>query len=318
MARKHHLSDLLGAKLPDGNSEASTTGMEAPPPAFSSRGAIGAVSRSISALRSQALMDIDPDLIDEPKVVDRLEEDPAQFEEFARQIREHGQQVPILVRPHPDVDGRYQIAYGRRRRRACKAAGVPVKAAVRPLTDEELVRAQGQENTGRRDLSFIERALYAAELEANGYGRDTIMAALGVDKTGLSKLISSAQSIPSDIIRAIGPAPKAGRDRWLKLAERLQSNGALESVRSEVGDDQVKVLASDDRFLRVFNLLAPRKQSKGRPSVWKAEDGTRPLRYAEDDKTFTLVLNKKVAPDFGEFLLRSMPEIYADFKKSKD
>ena len=28
-------------------------------------------------------------------------------------IREHGQQVPVMVRPHPEKDGRYQIVYGR-------------------------------------------------------------------------------------------------------------------------------------------------------------------------------------------------------------
>jgi ParB family chromosome partitioning protein len=263
-------------------------------------------------------MDLDPDLIDEPKVVDRLEEDPADFEEFARQIKEQGQQVPILVRPHPDIEGRYQIAYGRRRRRACKAAGILVKAAVKPLTDDELVRAQGQENTGRRDLSFIERALYAAELEANGYGRETIMAALGIDKTGLSKLISAAQSVPADIIRSIGPSPKAGRDRWLKFADRLASKGALESIFVEVGKSDFKTLPSDDRFVLLFNVVAPQKAAKSRASIWKAEDGSRPLRYKEDAKTFTLVLDKKTAPDFGAFLLKSMPDIYAEFKRSKE
>lgn len=318
MARKHHLSDLLGTKLPDGNSSPSATAPEHPLPAFSPRGAIGAVSRSISALKSQALVDLDPDLIDEPKIVDRLEEDAAQFEEFARQIREHGQQVPILVRPHPDAEGRYQIAYGRRRRRACKVAGIPVKAAVRPLTDDELVLAQGQENTGRRDLAFIERALYAAELEASGYGRNTIMAALGVDKTGLSKLISAARSVPADIIRAIGPAPKAGRDRWLKLADRLQPKSALDKARRAIAAEGLKALPSDDRFVQLLNLVAPQRAARRRALVWKAEDGSRPLRYKEDAKTFTLVLDKKAAPEFGEFLMMSMPQIYAEFKRSKD
>jgi len=36
---------------------------------------------------------------------------------------------------------------------------------VRSLTDEQLVIAQGQENSGRTDLTFIERARFAARLE---------------------------------------------------------------------------------------------------------------------------------------------------------
>ena len=37
------------------------------------------------------------------------------------------------------------------------------------LTDEQLVVAQGQENSARTDLSFIEKALFAARLEEYGY-----------------------------------------------------------------------------------------------------------------------------------------------------
>lgn len=174
MARKHLLSDLGGPKLPAGNSE-DIAAQDVVTPQYSPRGAIGAVSRSIELLKSQSLTELDPDLIDAPLVADRLEESPEQFEEFARNIKEHGQQVPILVRPHPSLEGRYQIAYGRRRLRAVKAAGIQVKAAVRTLSDDELVLAQGQENSARQDLSFIERALYAAELEAGGFQRPVIM-----------------------------------------------------------------------------------------------------------------------------------------------
>jgi ParB family chromosome partitioning protein len=315
MARKHLLSDLIGQKLPAGNSEQISPEVAAPQ--YSPRGAIGAVSRSIELLKSQSLMDLDPDLIDAPLVTDRLEESIEQFEAFAQQIKEHGQQVPILVRPHPSIEGRYQIAYGRRRLRAVKAAGVLVKAAVKPLTDEELVLAQGQENSARQDLSFIERALYAVELEANGFSRQVIMAALGVDKTGLSRLITSASQIPADIIRAIGPAPKAGRDRWTELAARLEQDGAVENARTALASDALLAQATDDRFVHVFDLVAPRKAKKPRAHVWKAEDGTRAARFKQDERSITLVIDKKTAPEFGEYLLASLPEIYASFKKAK-
>jgi ParB family chromosome partitioning protein len=315
MARKHLLSDLVGQKLPAGNSE--QLGPEVAAVQYSPRGAIGAVSRSIELLKSQSLMDLDPDFIDAPLVTDRLEESIEQFEAFAQQIKEHGQQVPILVRPHPSIEGRYQIAYGRRRLRAVKAAGVLVKAAVKPLTDEELVLAQGQENSARQDLSFIERALYAVELEANGFNRQVIMAALGVDKTGLSRLITSGSQIPGDMIRSIGPAPKAGRDRWTELAARLEQDGAVETARTALASDALLAKATDDRFVHVFDLVAPRKAKKPRAHVWKAEDGTRAARFKQDERSITLVIDKKTAPEFGEYLLASLPEIYASFKKAK-
>ena len=73
----------------------------------------------------------------------------------------------------------------------------PSAPVVRQMSDAELVVAQGQENSARRDLSFIERALYAAKLEEAGFDRETIMAALNVDKTGLSRLISVAVKDPA-------------------------------------------------------------------------------------------------------------------------
>ncbi len=318
MARKHLLSDLKipSNAAPDGG---EATNSEVAPPQYSPRGAIGAVSRSIELLKSQSVSELDPDLIDAPPVRDRLPEDESDFEEFARNIRENGQQVPILVRPHPTDDGRYQVAYGRRRLRAVKAAGMKVTAAVRPLTDEELVRAQGQENTGRRDLSFIERALYAAELEANGFDRPVIMAALGVDKSNLSRLIQAATQLPKDIIQSIGAAPKTGRDRWYELATRLGNEEAIGAARDFLAEARVQEMSSDDRFSKVFDAAAPKKvkRDKDRPEIWQADDGVKAAKYLQDKRSLTLTIDKKAAPEFGEYLLSVLPEIYASFKRAK-
>ena len=318
MARKHLLSDLAPQKLPAGNSE-NAEGFDSPTPQYAPRGAIGAVSRSIELLRSQSLTELDPDLIDAPSVTDRLDEDGEQFEEFARNIRENGQQVPILVRPHPSIEGRYQIAYGRRRLRAVKAAGLQIKAAIRNLTDDELVLAQGQENSARQDLSFIERALYAAELEANGFQRTVIMAALAVDKSNLSRLIQAATQLPADVIRAIGAAPKTGRDRWYELATRLGSEEALVKARASLSEASVKSLTSDERFARVFAAVAPKKGKKERPQaeIWQADDGVKAASFRQDKRTLTLMIDKKAAPEFGDYLMSVLPEIYASFKKTK-
>ncbi|MBO9127688.1 MULTISPECIES: plasmid partitioning protein RepB [unclassified Rhizobium] len=318
MARKHLLSDL---KAPTSSTTefGETRAADAPTPQYAPRGAIGAVSRSIEALKSQGLSELDPELIDAPSVTDRLDEDGAQFEEFARNIRENGQQVPILVRPHPTVEGRYQIAYGRRRLRAVKAAGVKVKAAIRNLSDDELVLAQGQENSARQDLSFIERALYAAQLEASGYQRPVIMAALAVDKSNLSRLIQAATQLPDDIIRLIGAAPKTGRDRWYELSSRLASDDAVEKARALLSSGELSSLGSDERFVCVFDAVAPKKskREKARPNVWQAEDGVKAASFRQDKRTLTLMIDKTAAPEFGEYLMSALPEIYASFKKSK-
>jgi len=58
---------------------------------------------------------------------------------FVAAIKEQGQLVPILLRKHPDKDGRYQPAYGRRRIGAGKHLGIKVRAIVKDLSDEQLV-----------------------------------------------------------------------------------------------------------------------------------------------------------------------------------
>lgn len=318
MARKHLLSDLAGPK--SHGEDADPSAPENVTPQYAPRGAIGAVSRSIELLKSQSLTDLDPDLIDAPAVTDRLDEDGEQFEEFARNIRENGQQVPILVRPHPSIEGRYQIAYGRRRLRAVKAAGLQIKAAVRTMSDDELVLAQGQENSARQDLSFIERALYAAELEAKGFQRSVIMGALAVDKSNLSRLIQAATQLPTDIIRGIGAAPKTGRDRWGELAARLSKNETIERARVVLSENEVRSLPSDERFTRVFEAVAPKKvkKEKVQAEVWQADDGVRAASFRQDKRTLTLMIDKRAAPDFGDYLMSMLPEIYASFKKTKE
>jgi ParB family transcriptional regulator, chromosome partitioning protein len=246
-----------------------------------------------------------------------LDESPAAFAEFLHNMRENGQQVPILVRPHPTQPGRYQFAYGRRRLRAVRELGRLVRAIVKPLTDAELVIAQGQENSQRKDLSFIERALYAADLEQNGQTRDTIMQALGIDKTGLSKLISVAEQIPHRIIRAIGPAPKAGRDRWLELAVRIKAAEAAQIVEDTLSSQAFLSLESDERFTSLFSAIAPKRAAKPRMKAWKAEDGTRAARFRQDEKGTTIVIDSKVAPEFGNYVLASLGDLYEAYRKAQ-
>src|SRR5690606_15612148 len=99
---------------------------------------IGGITKSLSSMASKmeraqdlekqlaqghAVVDLDPDTIDNSFVSDRLELDRAALDQLVEQIREHGQQVPILVRPNPQSKGRYQVAYGHRRLAAVRQLG---------------------------------------------------------------------------------------------------------------------------------------------------------------------------------------------------
>jgi ParB family transcriptional regulator, chromosome partitioning protein len=184
--------------------------------------------------RGETIIDIDPALIDPSFVRDRLDNHGDSFAEFKRLIEERGQEVPILVRPHPDRPGRYQVAYGHRRLRALRELGRHVRAVVRALDDAQLVVAQGLENSARQDLTYIEKAVFARRLEDRGFERPIIIDALSTDKGELSKLIAVARAIPESIVNRIGPAPKAGRRRWLALAEQLKTASVAKAIEEAV------------------------------------------------------------------------------------
>ena len=145
---------------------------------------VGALGASLSALSErgkhaeeiekklaagQTVVELDTTLIDPSFVSDRMPISDEALSDLVEAIGESTQLSPILVRPHPETPGRYQTAFGHRRVRAVAILGIPVRAIVRELTDEEMVVAQGQENHARKDLSYIEKALFAQRLEGHRF-----------------------------------------------------------------------------------------------------------------------------------------------------
>ncbi|MET7245486.1 plasmid partitioning protein RepB [Methylobacterium sp. EM32] len=338
MKRKDALRAALGARsadretteLPAGNpAEPLETPPEAPRPLVRS-GAVGAMGRSLGRIASAAaearamvasgdrVVELDPALIDGSFVQDRLTGDPAEHAAFVELIRERGQQVPILVRPHPSAEGRYQVAYGHRRLRAAIELGRPVRAVVKALSDEDLVVAQGQENSARADLSYIERALFAIALEDRGFDRATIMAALAVEKTQLSRLIGIGRAVPAEVVAAIGPAPKAGRPRWTALVEALARDGAGEAVTRLLAAPDFSDLSSDDRFARLLSgLTAPAPRPAPSPAFWTNLGGRPVVRVERGRQGTQLTVDDTLEPDFAAYLIQSLPQLYASFTESK-
>jgi ParB family transcriptional regulator, chromosome partitioning protein len=321
---------ILGLGLARANSAAAPNARE---PAVDlprvASGAVGAVSRSLSHFDNQLkdaqrlasagdrVVDLDADHIDPSFARDRMEEDEQAQAALVESLRSHGQQAPILVRPSPTIPGRFQIAYGHRRFRACVTLGFPVKAVIRAMDDTELLTAQGQENSARKDLSFIERAQFAAMLEDRGLPRDVAIAALSTDKTDISKLLTVIRAVPRDIVEAIGPAPKAGRTRWMGLADMLQAPHTVNRVRSLAKGAGFDRFPSDERFRRVFAEAAAKPKRASVDKDWVAPTGERPLRIERRGDATVLTVRETVAPEFARFLIDKLPELFAAFRSQK-
>lgn len=283
--------------------------------------------RADKLLEGETVVELDPDKIDVSFVQDRLEDDRQAFESLLAAIRDHGQTSPILVRPHPETPGRYMVVFGHRRLKAAGELGRPVRAVVKAITDRDHVIAQGQENSARADLSFIEKARFAKQLAALNYDGDnaTVMAALSIDKTTLSKMLSVA-NLPEDILSAIGGARSPGRDRWYELKQLLENPRVLAGLREVLAETSLDGLDGDARFAFVMDALTRTKTAGYRRAAkretWAARDRALSAQIRTDGKSYTLALKSRDskatdAAGFGEFLAEHLDDLYAKYRKRK-
>ncbi|WOI30911.1 plasmid partitioning protein RepB (plasmid) [Sulfitobacter dubius] len=238
------------------------------------RGAVGALQSSLNRMQENAVQELDGSLIDMAGVEDRLGTDIQAQRQLLDSLKTYGQQVPVLVRPHPKTAGRFEIVYGRRRLQALKSLGLPVKAMVRQLDDHALVMAQGQENTARQDLSFIEKASFAAQLDTGGHDRQTIADALSVDLPMVSRMLKVGHAFDLPFLRQVGSAPSIGRDRWMALVKLFAFPEARTRATTRLEHSDWGGLTSDERFEAIFAEAATQPQKKSTPPALSAKPRT--------------------------------------------
>lgn len=280
--------------------------------------------RADKLLEGETVVELDPDSIDASFVRDRMEDDEQEFSDLLNAIRERGQDSPILVRPHPTESGRYMAVFGHRRIRVARELARPVRAVVKDIKDRDHVVAQGQENTARANLSFIEKALFAGELARLNYDSDNavVLAALSVEKATLSKMLAVA-ALPGEILQAIGAAKGIGRDRWYELKMLLDKPATLASARAFIAADEFRSLSGDDRFNRLLAALkGGRKVTKAiaprNSRQWVPADKAVKVDMKSDGRSYTLSLKAKDAVGFGEFISDNLAQLYEAYQGSKD
>ena len=324
MARKNPFADLDNA--PDSRNVQPVLD-------YAVRGATRAMASSIADLTAraekladgQAVVDLAPDSVDPSFVRDRIEIDDQEFEELFQAIREKGQDSPILVRPHPQAAGRFMLVFGRRRLLVAKRLGRPVRAVIKDMSDREHVIAQGQENSARANLSYIEKARFASTLVERRYDSDngTVLAALSTDKASLSKLLSVA-SLPKELLDAIGPAKAVGRDRWIEFKRLLEKPSRREVALQIIAEPGFAGHPSDDRFgvlLRRLkhSMASARPKAVTKQPVWTSNEGLIAAETNARGGQFTLSVAGK-GPDavaFGNYLKENLTALYENFRQGR-
>jgi len=120
--------------------------------------------------------------------------------ELADSIRERGVLQPILVRPHPDKPGQFQIIAGERRWRASqKARLAEVPVVVREMDDRTVYEVAVVENVQRADLTPLEEAqAYGNLIEAYGRTQDEVAAIVGKSRSHVANTLR-LRSLPEEV-----------------------------------------------------------------------------------------------------------------------
>lgn len=333
MARKGLLSSVIDDEFTAVNLEHPLSHTDRPP----SRNAFGMMSRAAEHMASkvdaaeelerqllagQSIIEVDPDLIDDSFVEDRMDESREDIQDLVESFLERGQDSAILIRPHRQTAGRFETIFGHRRRRAAKATGRKVRAVVKEISDREHVIAQGQENAARADLSFIERAMFAQSLGERGFDNQTTMAALGVNKSVLSKMQAVITQIPPIIIRAIGPATSVGRDRWYELAVCLRDLATRNEAIEIIERQDFSNLDSNERFELIWNQSvtnAPKRDQAPQPRRsgmnWQPGDHSLNVATKATKNTLTIELHKPEGIRFGNWITQNLETLYGEFRR---
>lgn len=239
---------------------------------------VNSVGKALNTLSESSIVVLDPAKIDPSPYHDRFESDAEvseEIESLAGSIRSEGQKIPVLVRPHPTDEGRYQLAYGHRRLSAIKLLAaesdkpgeITVRAYVRHLSDKDLLVEQSLENGVRENLTWIEQALWAAQLRQAGFSSVAIEPVLGLSKTPISLMLKVANTLPEDIVLAIGRAKGVGRPKWMALTDACGAGGEksfarIRSVMENAAFKNAEAARRIDMAIKAAQGTSERKDSR--------------------------------------------------------
>ena len=119
--------------------------------------------------------------IHRPKFVMRSHKPRDEIERLASSLRDDGQQSDIKVRPHPEIDGDYELVFGDCRLEALELNGVDeVNAIVEELVGERMLLAQWAENDHRLPVSEYDRGRWLRHMiQEHGYKQKDLAERIG-------------------------------------------------------------------------------------------------------------------------------------------
>lgn len=309
---------------------AAPTARPAGPMSFVARAgqqAAGGLAAEIERLKAErsagmVILRLDPESIGLTQFANRHElslsvDDPA-FRAFKENIRIHGQDTPVRVRPAaaPSKTA-YELVEGHRRHAACLQlnkeveGGFPILARLdaKAADAKDLVLKMYRENAERQDLSAHEMGGMFAQWLREGLFKSQrdISAATGLHETTIGQYVAIAE-LPAEVIAAFRD-PRAISLRWSKdLAKACRDRLKVVLARA------AKIAKTDPPAQpeAVYRALtAAPSTSDGRPRRSKLSESVK----VDDKVLFTIALKGgRLTLNPKQINEQDLPALYEDLK----
>lgn len=247
---------------------------------------------------------------------------PEEIQELALSIQENGLLQPVLVRPSPTSQDRWELVAGERRLRAVAGLGwQEIPAFVREVDDRTLLVLALVENLQREDLGPLEEAEgYKVLVESFGLTHGEIARAVGKDRTTVANALRLLRLPPSvrrflgdgllspgharalaglqDPAKAADLARRAVEGGWtVRRLEEAVRGGKAEKERRRTGAENGRdpaLAALEEELQRALDARVVLRRLGKRGGII-----TIPFRNAEDFERLFVLLTGKEA---GEIL----------------
>ena len=191
--------------------------------------------------------------------------DESVIAELAVSILEHGLLQNLVVRPHPESEGLWQIVAGERRYRALQSllesSTIPedylIPVTVREVSDFDLLLLATTENIQRQDMTPLEEADAFVKLMELGDDEDAIALRTGVSPSTVRLRLKLASGLCADARRALeaNRLTLAQAQALLLGSKGLQKELLPRILESDTSPKDIKRMLTNDKIPVGRNLF---------------------------------------------------------------
>ena len=215
--------------------------------------------------------------------------------DLADSIRSKGIIQPLVVRPHPNKNGEFEIVAGERRWRASQIAQIhQIPVVVREFSNEDVLEIAIIENIQRADLNPIEEAAgYRQLMEKFGHTQDQVAQALGKSRPHIANHLRLLV-LPNDV-------------QDLVIKGKISSGHARALITSKDPSEIAKLILSRGLSVRQTESLVKKRVGE-KPVRLGQKSKDADTRLLEGDLSAALKMGVSIQhrpnQEFGEIKIR--------------